>query len=131
LENVFSPARLVIGTLILLGCGFWTVARSGGTLPHAGVQTMKMVLLANAVHVTVLVLMLSGVLGVTVITPDDTPTTMLDHGFSVAWHSAEGQGPNEWFLLLIRIPGVLESWVWGAFGGALGRLFRHETEMAA
>jgi hypothetical protein len=117
--------------LLVISCGFFTVLRSGGTLPHAGVQTMKMVLLANAVHLTVLVLMLTGALGVVVISPGDTPTTIFEHGFAVAWHNAAGDGPNSWFMLLIRIPTILEAWLWGAVGGAIARLFASKPQPAA
>lgn len=107
---------------LTIGCGFWTVYRKGGTLPHAGVQTMKMALLINVPHFIAYALIATGALGVIVLGPGDVPTTIFEHGFAISFHDANRVAPSLLFLMAIRIPGILECWLWGAVGGGLGRL---------
>ena len=127
----FSPLRTAGNLLVVMACGLWTVARSGGTLPHAGVQTMKMTALTVAPVLAVCALVLSGALGVIVLGPGDAPTTAVEHGFAIAWYNADGVGLKPMAIVLLTLPGVLENWIWGALGGALGRLVRKRSQTAA
>lgn len=113
------------------GCGLWTVLRSGGTLPHAGWQTVKMGLLRAVPAFVVAILMATGALGVIVIGPGDTPTTFAQHGFALTVASAEGVAPNPEFLLLTVIGGLIDCWIFGALGGVVGRLIRRKLGPAA
>ena len=92
---------------------------------------MKMTVLAAAPGLVVCALVFSGVLGVVVLGPGDAPTTAAEHGFAVAWYSAERVGPKTVIIALIIAIAVLESWIWGALGGALGRLARKRSQPAA
>ena len=127
----FSPLRAAGNLLVVMACGFWTVARSGGTLPHAGVQTMKMTVLTVAPGLVVCALVISGALGVVVLGPEDAPTTAAEHGFAIAWYSADRVGPKPMVIALLICAGILENWIWGALGGTLGRLVRKRSQSAA
>jgi hypothetical protein len=126
-----SPLRVAGNLLVVMACGFWTVARSGGTLPHAGVQTMKMTALTVAPALVVCALVISGALGVVVLGPGDVPTTVVEHGFAIAWYDADGVGLKPMAIVLFILAGLLENWIWGALGGAFGRLVRKRSQTAA
>ena len=127
----FSPLRAAGNLLVVMAGGFWTVARSGGTLPHAGVQTMKMTVVTVAPVLVVCALVISGALGVVVLGPGDAPTTAAEHGFAIAWYNADGVGLKPMTIVLLILAGLLENWIWGARGGALGRLVRMRSQTAA
>jgi len=118
----------ITGLAILMGCGCWTVLRHGGTLPGAGLQTMKMHLLSSVPVFVVALLTWTGVLGVIVLGPGDEPTTFAEHGFTI---TAYGEGGVSAFIftplgaVLVQLAGLVDCWIFGAIGGAIGRAIRH------
>ena len=115
---------------LTMGCGLWTVVRSGGTLPHAGLQTMKMGILRGIPVIFLATLMATGALGVIVIGPGDAPTTFADHGFAITFPSAEGIAPDPVVFFLTPIVGLIDCWIFGAIGGIFGRLIRTKLQPA-
>jgi hypothetical protein len=90
------------------------------------------------------VLMLSGVLGVIVLGPGDTPTTFHEHGFSYTYYDAQVRScwirvsapatqtsaqavqsatcpPAPLGILVAPLFTLPSSWLWGIAGGLLGR----------
>lgn len=114
---------LLVGVLPPLCCGLWTVARRGGTLPRAGLQTVKMGLLVLTPLLIVQALVLAGVLGVAVVGPGETPP----EGLVVPLYRAgEGLPPDVATVGMIfgEIFSLLEYWILGALGGIGGRFVR-------
>lgn len=138
IANAGGSGRLVsslISILLPASCGFWTVARGGGTLPHAGLQTMKMSVLMSAPFLVIYVLLELGVLGVIVIQPGDVPTTFAEHGFAIAFHSVDREAREILvnFVVPLMVSAVLNLpiyWVLGALGGAVGRSFKPKLRPA-
>jgi hypothetical protein len=117
-----------IGIVVLMGCGCWTVLRHGGTLPGAGLQTMKMGLLGSAPVFVVALLTWTGVLGVIVVGPGDAPTTFAEHGFAITAYGEDGVPAFIYTPLgavLMQLAGLVDCWIFGAIGGAVGRAVRH------
>jgi hypothetical protein len=123
-------ASLAINLTTIIGCGLWTILRSGGTIPHAGLQTMKMALLIRAPHLVVSLLVLTGILGVVVIGPGDSPTTFAERGFAIAFYSANGAIPNSPAIFWALLIEVLFGWIGGVIGGGLGRIFVYKPTPA-
>jgi hypothetical protein len=126
----------LINLLLPISCGVWTIARSGGTLPHAGVQTMKMALLISAPFLVLYVLLELGLLGVVVVRPGDAPTTFAEHGFAIAFHSVDRDARE--ILVNFAVPMFVSTflslpllWVLGALGGALGRSIKPRLRPAS
>jgi hypothetical protein len=118
----------LIGIVVLMGCGCWTVLRHGGTLPGAGLQTMKMGLLGSVPVFVVALLIWTGVLGVIVLGPGDAPTTFAEHGFTIAAYGEDGVSAFIFTPLgavLMQLAGLVDCWLFGAIGGAIGRAIRH------
>lgn len=126
-RGVYWPANIVV-MLVLMGCGCWTVLRHGGTLPRAGLQTMKMGLVANLPYFLVALLMWSGALGVIVIGAGDTPTTFAEHGFAITVYGTDGTSAfifTPFGLVATHLANLVDCWIFGTIGGAVGRAIRH------
>jgi hypothetical protein len=147
-----AQARLFVlvaiyNLLLPLSCGLWTVVRSGGTPPHAGLQTTKMALLIAAPSFIVYTLVLAGVLGVVVVGPGDTPTTFAQHGFAIAVYKGHharlpvdvgtvNQMVARYLLFLnttvgqfvAKLVNLPLAWLGGALGGALGHSIRSKLQ---
>lgn len=118
----------LVFTLLFGGCGCWTVLRHGGTLPRAGVQAMKMGLLAGSPVLLMGLLMMTGALGVIVLGPGDGPTTFAEHGFAITFYGENGVVPFMYSpagLVLGQFIDLAPKWMIGAIGGAIGRAIRH------
>ena len=126
-RGVYWLASVAI-MLVLMGCGCWTVMRHGGTLPRAGLQTVKMGLVGNVPYFLVALLMWSGALGVIVLGPGDAPTTFAEHGFAITVYGTGGT-PAFIFtplgLVVTHLVNLVDCWIFGAIGGAIGRAIRH------
>jgi hypothetical protein len=126
-EDPGSWPGAIIGLLILMGCGCWTVLRHDGTLPRAGVQVVKMGLLFDVPFFLVALLMGTGVLDVIVLGPGDSPTTFAEHGFAITAYGRDGVAAFVYTplgLLLTHLGGLVDCWIFGALGGAVGRAIR-------
>jgi hypothetical protein len=139
LQNLWGSNLYV---LLLVGCGLWTHLRHGGKLDRSGLAAVKISFLAGIPVMAAGALMFSGVLGVTVLRPGDTPTTLQQHGFTYTYYDAtlrscwvrvEGSEGTWKAIQSISCPpaplGVLvaplftlpASFLWGMAGGLLGR----------
>jgi hypothetical protein len=119
--------------LLLLWCGCWTELRRRGTLPQAGLAAMRVCSIASLPVVIAGVLMLSGVLGVAVIEPGQTPTSFREHGFTYTYYGVLPHAPTAWNVLISPLFRLPEAWLWGVYGGLLGRgirRFRHRQPVA-
>jgi hypothetical protein len=119
-RSAVSIISLAVFVSLPVGCGLWTVVRNGGTMSHAGRQTLKMALLIEAPSFVVYALILTGTLGVIAVGPGDAPTTILEHGFAITVGSPNGVLPNFGDLALFGGLAVLLRWFLGFVGGAFG-----------
>ena len=77
------------------------------------------------------VLMLTGLLGATVIGPGDTPTTFGQHGFTFTFYSSARHVPPAWSVLVSPLFSLPLCWLWGNVGGWIGlKLSRRQARLA-
>jgi hypothetical protein len=92
--------------VLLLGvCGCWTHLRHGGKVTRAGVAAMRMSLIAGIPIMLMGLLMAFGFLDV----------IMLDS------RGGAPMRPFAWAIVAAPLARVPEAWIWGSFGGLLGK----------
>jgi hypothetical protein len=94
-------------------CGCWTHLRYGGTARRTGFAAMRMGFIAGIPIMVAAVLMMSSLLG---------------PGFA----GAHLPRPSPWAILIAPLARLPECWIWGAFGGELGkRIARNRKSVRA
>lgn len=128
---IVKPLASEFFLLFLVGCGCWTHLRQGGALSQSGMTAMRIAFIAGIPVMLAGILMLSGVLGVIVLGPGDTPTTFHEHGFAFTYYNAQYHAPSALAVLVSPLFRLPESWVVGSLGGLLGRTIISRRRPAA
>ena len=122
IEFLQKPMRSEFYVLVITGLGFWTIVR-GNQRPGRAVIIAS--LISSLPLMVVGLLMLSGVLPYTELSPGQIPTTFEERGLLYTFYKGVQQvpGPAPLSLVLaplLRLPGAC---LWGVVGGALGRTY--------
>ena len=115
---VVAPLKSNLYVLALVGCGCGTYLRSRGA-SSPGLAAMKVTLIAGLPVMVAAILMLTGVLGIAVIGPADSPTTFQQHGFTFTFYSTDRIVPSAWSVLVSPFFGLPWSGLWGTVGGRI------------
>jgi hypothetical protein len=110
--------------VFLMACGCWTHLRhGGGALLRSSGAGMRLTMIASIPIILVGILISAGILGVIVLEPGDMrdPAMAHEQGFTFLSYSAHGRALSVWTILLSLILRLPESWMWGLYGGLLGR----------
>jgi hypothetical protein len=127
---VVAPMKSELYVLALIACGWWTCLRQGARA-RPGLSAMNMSFIAGLPVMLAGVLMLTGLLGATVIGPGDTPTTFGQHGFTFTFYSSDRHVPSAWSVLVSPLFSLPLSWLWGNVGGWIGlKLSRRQARLA-
>lgn len=115
---VVQPFGSELYAIVLAGCGWWTVARRGGTVARAGVVAARVSMLAGVPVMVLGALIWLDVLELVLLSPD-TVSPRTDTGLRYAFYSAELQPPSPLAIMVAPLFALPLSWLWGAVGGKL------------
>jgi hypothetical protein len=126
---VVAPLSSNLYVLALIACGCWTYLRNHGA-GHPGLAAMKISLIAGIPVMLAGTLMLTGILGTSVVGPADTPTTFQQHGFTFTFYSKDHVVPSAWSVLVSPLFRLPVSWLWGTIGARFGLSIARRTRLA-
>jgi hypothetical protein len=103
--RTFPPVMALASGLfvfLLVVCGCWTHLRHGTTASRSGLATMRMGLIAGIPIMLAGAFLMSGLVELRFVGPALPP-------------------PAPWAVLIAPLARLPEFWIWGAFGGQLGK----------
>lgn len=115
---VVKPFGSEAYTLVLAGCGWWVVARRGGTVTQAGAAAARLTFIAGLPVMVVGLLLWFGVFELAVL--DGTAALPRD-GLSYSYYDAALQRPGPFAIAAAPLFALPLSWLWGTIGGNVAR----------